>query len=127
MICAQYPSEHKKQDIMQRFDITEEEFTKLQVIVKKSMFRDKGQQHRRPNDPSAKTSSWCHNDNTNGLKCKQCGVTSDCVELVEVFKIQRNPNVEWASPGSAVDPRTIPHNGDAQWYTKKTHGITSMS
>ncbi len=26
MICAQLPSEHNKQDIMQRFDLTEEEF-----------------------------------------------------------------------------------------------------
>ncbi|NBO94141.1 MAG: hypothetical protein EBV06_17800, partial [Planctomycetia bacterium] len=66
MICAQYPAEHNKQDIMQRFDLTEEEFAKLQVIVKKTMLHDTGKQHRRPNDPSAKI--WCHNDDG---KCKQ--------------------------------------------------------
>ena len=66
MICAQLPSEHNKQDIMQRFDLTEEEFAKLQVVVKKNMLHDTGKQHQRPNDPSAKI--WCHNDNG---KCKQ--------------------------------------------------------
>ena len=66
MVCAQYPSKRNKQDIMQRFDLTEDEFAKLKVIVKKTMLHDNGKQHQRPNDPSEKI--WCHYETG---KCKQ--------------------------------------------------------
>ena len=59
IICAQQPTDENKQDIMDRFGLTNDEFDKLRQVVRTTMTHDKNQQHKRT-DPNEKI--WCFNE-----------------------------------------------------------------
>jgi hypothetical protein len=57
LVCAQYPTNANKDEIMKRFDLTHAEFARLQQIVPETMLHDKGNEHK-----TRSGKIWCHND-----------------------------------------------------------------
>ena len=67
-MCAQFPTDDNKADIMGRFSLTTAEFEQLKILVPKFMVHDNGNNHRTKNGQPP----WCHVDgkcSTNYPKC----------------------------------------------------------